>query len=175
MPNFKTILALDPSGAFYEGKGTTGWCLFDAGTMQVVRIGFISAKDFLCMEAFWHAHVDLIRQWYTPDCIVVMEDYLLYAHKTNEQINSRMETPKVIGVLQHFCWKETIPYYMQTASEAKPRWTDAILEYKGYIVPKGKGFALGSNPKVLVNRHCKDAIRHAVHYATFKNKNKESV
>ena len=170
---YDLILALDPSGAFNEGKGTTGWCLFDANQMLPLETGFINASKFDSMEAFWDAHIKLINitraDHENGKFIVVIEDFLLYAHKAEAQINSRMETPKLIGVLQHYCWAVGFDYIMQTASEVKTRWTDEILAHKGYLVPRGKGYALKVNPNKAINRHCKDSIRHAVHFATFKN------
>lgn len=166
--NLRTILALDPSGSFYEGKGTTGWCLFDTMLMQPIRTGALYATDYTCMEEFWEAHIKLLESFAMPYMLVI-EDYLLYGNKVDSQINSRMETPKLIGVLQHHCWLTHQSYYMQTASEVKTRWTDEILVHKGILVRTGRCFALSVNPKEVINRHCKDAVRHATHYAYFKN------
>ena len=127
------------------------------------------------MEDYWHEHIRLIEKYkelYGTKMIVVIEDYLLYANKAQEQTNSRMETPKLIGILQHFCWLCDLDYYMQTASEVKTRWTNDILAHSGYIVVKNRGHAMPNKPDVLINRHCLDSIRHAVHYKTFKNKEK---
>ena len=167
---YKHILALDPSGSFHEGKGTTGWCVLDAQTIQVLKTGFIAAKDFPGMEDYWGDHLLLIKQLCTEDTIVVIEDYLLYESKLDTQINSRMETPKLIGLLQYSLWEKHIPYYMQTAVEVKKRWADNILIHKGIFIPKGNGVCLPIDTSKLINRHCKDSVRHAVHYATFRNK-----
>lgn len=74
------ILAIDPSGAFYEGKGTTGWCVLEAGKNKVVRSGFLFAKDYDTKEAFWDAHVNLFVNMvkaYKTSVMVVIEDYIL--------------------------------------------------------------------------------------------------
>lgn len=167
MKNLTHILSLDPSGSFYEGKGVTGWCLLDAQTCQPITCGSIEALDYVCMEAYWDAHLKLIEHYADLNPVIVIEDYLLYANKAQEQTNSRMETPKLIGTLQHYLWQHRIPYYMQTASEAKTRWPDKVLVHKGIIVPYGRGYKLGCGDGVRINRHCKDAIRHALHYAYF--------
>lgn len=175
LKNFPYILALDPSGSFYEGKGTTGWCLFDTTLMQPVTVGDIAAKDFTIMEEYWHAHIELIQHYATKGTVIVIEDYLLYANKAQEQTNSRMETPKLIGLLQYHCYHNELPYYMQTASEVKNRWNNDILVHKEYLTPyKGynQSFTLSATPAVKISRHSIDAIRHATHYAHFKN-NKE--
>lgn len=170
--NYKFILGLDPSGNFYEGKGTTGWCIFNTTDNKVIKAGSISAKDFMTQEDYWYAHMDLItntHKKYKKQLVVVMEDYLLYASKAKEQINSRMETPKLIGIMQLHCYSNNIPYWMQRATDVKTRWANNILHYKGYIKEYKKGYVI-PDTKDKIDRHCLDSIRHAVHYATFKNK-----
>lgn len=170
--NYKFILALDPSGNYTEGKGTTGWCVFNALDDKVIKAGSISASDFTTKECYWQAHLDLIskmQKQYKSNLIVVIEDYLLYASKAKDQINSRMETPKLIGIVQLFCYGKGIPYWMQNASEVKLRWENKILHYKGYIIEYKRGYAIPQT-KDKIDRHCLDSIRHAVHYANFKNK-----
>lgn len=172
MKSYKYILAFDPSGSFYEGKGTTGWCLYNTVAKQFISFGSIFAKDYTCAEEYWNAVIDSIREikeLYKKDFIVVCEDYLLYAHKMNDQINSRMETCKLIGAIQLFCYTQKIPYYMQTASEVKKRWTDHILEHKGIIRAKGRGWIPTTGDASKYTHHTLDAIRHAIHYATFRN------
>lgn len=170
--SYKFILGLDPSGNFYEGKGTTGWCVFNTTDNKIIKAGSISAKDFKSQEEYWFAHIDLITDMLKKrkkKLIVVMEDYMLYANKAKSQVNSRMETSKLIGVIQLHCYSKDIPYVMQTASEVKKRWTNNILHYKGYIKKYKKGYVIPGT-KTKIDRHCLDSIRHAVHYATFKNK-----
>ena len=81
-----------------------------------------------------------------------------------------METPKLIGIIQHYCWLMKIPYYMQLASEVKNRWTNDILMHKGVIYTRNSRHYIDANCKQYINRHCIDAIRHAMHYDTFRNK-----
>jgi len=166
------ILALDPSGSFHEGKGTTGWCVIDATENTITASGRLSAKKYNTMEAYWDAHLDLIQKYktkYNSNLIVIIEDYLLYAHKAKTQINSKMETCKLIGILQHSCGMSGPPYKMQTASEVKNRWSDKILLYKGYLQKKGRFFIIPLSQK-RADKHCRDAIRHGVHFNTFRNK-----
>lgn len=174
--SYEFILAIDPSGSYTEGKGTTGWCVLNVSDNIISVSGNIDANKYSCAEAYWGQHLNLVGEFkkrYKDRFIVVIEDYFLYANKAVEQINSRMETPKVIGVLQYYCWQHHIPYVMQSAAQVKSRWTDEILDYKGYIRKRGnKCYIPGT--KQAIDRHCKDAIRHAIHYATFKNKKEEA-
>lgn len=173
---YKWIIALDPSGAYWEGKGTTGYSIFHATEGKFIDKGTIKAKDFNCAEAYWDKHLQLLksiifsargRRLHKPEqTIIIIEDYLLYANRATEQINSHFETSKLIGVIQHWCYKNNIPYYMQTAATVKKRWTDDILAYKGYLKKKGQRWE--------VCEHTRDSMRHAVHFATFENQKGEN-
>lgn len=168
---FKYIIALDPSGAYFEGKGTTGYSVYFAPDDKFIELGTIQARGQVCAEAYWHKHIELLnrlifsergkRKNRPNNVIVVIEDYLLYAEKATQQINSRMETSKLIGILQHWCYENNIPYHMQTASLVKKRWTDEIMHYKGHLKKKGSRYE--------VCEHTRDSMRHALHFATFKN------
>lgn len=118
------------------------------------------------MESYWYAHIKLLNRLCTKQTILVIEDYLLYGSKRDNQINSRMETPKLIGALQLHCYRNHIHYILQPASEVKNRWTDKILDHKGYFCIVGSGTKIGDK---YISKHTKDAIRHAVHFNTFKN------
>ena len=161
------VLALDPSGNFDEGKGTTGWCLMRDYDATVMRTGHIAAKDYKTVHEYWHAHIELLQELkaaYHIRCIV-LEDYLLYATKASSQINSRFETPQLIGIIKYWCETMHIHYDTQPASLVKNRWANAILERKGVLQRKGTRWYCG---KHCINRHEIDAIRHAMHYCKFK-------
>lgn len=163
------ILALDPSGNYHEGKGTTGYCILHASN-KIVACGAISASDYFNQYEYWNAHVQLLKDFKEQyeNGVVVFEDYLLYASKASQQINSKMETPQLIGVLKMTLATEQIPYAIQKASEVKTRWPDKILIFKGVIVNKhGRFYTPGGD---IINRHTRDAIRHAIHLNTFKNR-----
>ena len=164
------VLALDPSGAFHEGKGTTGWCVMSA-SKQVIEKNHISADTFISDHAYWKAHIELIEQKFRqfPDLEIVMEDYLLYASKAADQINSRFETIQLIGVIRYACLEANIPVHIQTASQVKARWANDILEHKGVIVKCGRSYRVVATGQML-NRHEIDSIRHAIHFTTFYNK-----
>ena len=173
--SYKYILGIDPSGAFHEGNGTTGLCFFNSEDNRLVWGDMLQAKSFSSMEEYWDAHCNLIEdtlRFYgikPGNMVVVIEDYLLYADKAESQIYSRMETPKLIGVLQHYLWKHDCPYFMQAAARVIKRWSNDILVHGGYITKRGKSYytatAVGGD---YLNKHMLDAVRHAVHYHYFK-------
>lgn len=168
--NSRYVLALDPSGSYKEGLGTTGWCLYDMKTKKVMKFGSIYAGKFECQFHYWDAHIKLIDSLagYHPD--VVIEDYLLYGDRADAQINSRLETPQLIGILKYEVWKRGLFIYIQTAMQVKTRWSDDILEHKNIIHKEGKSYYMNGT---LLSSHIKDSVRHALHFATFNSKYKE--
>lgn len=175
MKTYSHILAIDPSGNFEEGKGTTGLCLFDAEDSKIIAVKNINASDFISKEEYWQEHINIINRISMnpkyPRVIIVIEDFMLDPKRALQQSHSRMETPKLIGIIQLHCSTHNIPYAMQRPTDVKTRWADSILAYKKYIIRYRNSYVLPDSNK-SISRHCKDAIRHAVHYSTFKNKEK---
>ncbi len=161
------ILAFDPSGNYNEGKGTTGWCLFDTNTNKITKFGVIKALKYDSMEAYWQAHLTLMDDLSGYGFTCVIEDYMLYANRATDQINSRFETPKLIGVIQYECFIRGIRVEFQTASAVKLRWTNDILVHKNLIQEREGSYWIVTTK---LSDHCLDSIRHAIHYATFGNK-----
>ena len=169
MSNYDYVLAFDPSGSFHEGKGITGWCFYDCKAKKIKRAGIINSKDYAEAAAYWNAHLELIYEifhGFKPRLLVLAEDYLLYRDKAEAQTNSRMETCRLLGILEHSCWDWGIPFHMQTASQVVNRWNNQVLEFKKILYFEGNRPHLTVTRKP-VSRHTLDAIRHAIHYATF--------
>ena len=159
------ILSLDPSGNFNEGKGTTGYAVMDAITGKLLEVDVIAAQSAECIEEYWEKHILLLDKLYRHynGCMVVRcEDYLLYKHKAMDQVQSHFETPQLIGILKYWCFANRVTIYMRPASTVKNRWTDELLERKGYIEKKSSSwYPVGCNQHNLT-LHERDAIRHAV-------------
>lgn len=164
------ILAMDPSGAFIEGKGTTGYSVwaYNEGNYKLLNIGQIAATDYNTAPEYYSAHLELLHQ-IKPDTLVI-EDYLLYAHKAKQQIGSKMETPKLIGVIEQECFKLNIGIVVQKAADVKTRWNDDILVYKGILEVQGNHYNIGNIKSV--SKHIRDSIRHGIHYI-MKRRNAE--
>lgn len=167
MNNDRYVLALDPSGAYKEGLGTTGWCLLDQQTKKIVKFGTIYAGDYSCQFKYWNAHIDLIDSFAGYHPTVVIEDYLLYGTKADAQINSRLETPQLIGIIKYETYKRGLFIYIQTALQVKVRWNDDVLVHKNIIQKKDNSYYLN---ELLLSSHIKDSIRHAYHYMTYNSK-----
>ena len=60
---YRYIIALDPSGNFEEGKGTTGFSLFSCDKKEIIftRIT-IKASDYKSKEDYWHAHINILKE-----------------------------------------------------------------------------------------------------------------
>lgn len=172
---YKYILAFDPSGSFNEGKGTTGWAIIDSDEHLLER-GYISAKDYHCAEEYWDAHIDVLcKYWkrHRNELIVVIEDYVLYRDKSDNQTNSQMETCRLIGLLQWKCWRLKQPYTLQLAATVKQRWSDELLLREGILKKRGRDLVHTQSDVSLGLIHSRDAFRHALHYAVCHNKPKK--
>jgi len=160
----KYALCLDPSGNYNEGKGTTGWVLMDLETKKVIKFGVLKAAAASSQMDYWDKHIELIEGLSAYKPVVVAEDYLLYADKAEAQINSRLETPQLLGIIQYECWKRNIDIHMQPAVRVKTRWSEKILVHKGYLTVRGRKYLLNNHTVV---GHIRDALKHGIHYATF--------
>lgn len=160
------IIAFDPSGNFKEGKGTTGICHMDMSG-NPLGVYEIQAAQFTLAEEYWDAHLFHLSS--EPVQELVMEGFRLYATKSSEQTNSQFETPQLIGVIRHWCYENVLPLKITYAVEVKTRWSDDVLERKGYIYKKGKRRYLTATNQLL-NNHKTDALRHALHYFRYGRK-----
>lgn len=167
---YKYIIALDPSGNFEEGKGTTGMCLFSCEKKEIIFTDTIKASNYKTKEDYWHAHIHMLKKFTMlyKNVIIVMEDFTLNPKRALQQSHSKMETSKLIGVIQLTCAEQKWALKMQLPVEAKSRWPDSILEHKHLIKRIQKGHTLLNGQHIT--RHEKDAIRHAVHFNSFYNK-----
>lgn len=163
-----TIIGVDPSGSYNEGKGTTGIVVLDPDAVWTESIA-VSAKDYNSQLAYWngviHTIEGLIRRA-SGDVAVSIEDYVLYANAAKAQINSEMETSKLIGALTIALYDYGVHIYLRSASQVKNRWNNEILIFKGYLVRDGASLRTADGQPV--NRHCLDALRHALHCYHFE-------
>jgi hypothetical protein len=159
------ILVFDPSGNYFEGKGTTGWALYYNG--QLTSIGQIRAIETDSQIIYWKEHLTLIEAL-KPDVLVV-EEYILFASAKKAQIGSSFETIQLIGILKYYCDLNNIKIVAQPAL-IKNRYTNEILIHKGIITQDAQKhyYALG----IQTTRHILDAIRHGEYYLQFNKKKK---
>ena len=122
-------MGIDPSGAYKEGKGTTGWCILDNRTNKLLRVGTISAKNYDSAIEFWHAHVEAIAKMrrHYKSLAISIEDYILYKSSAMAQVNSQLETVQLIGIIKHYCYYNDLEIFIRPAVAVKKRWSDDIL------------------------------------------------
>lgn len=156
------ILAIDISGNFTEGKGTTGYCI-GHGDGTVIEIGDICAKDFPTRMEYHNAVIKLALDREKAD-VVVCENFKLYRHKAMQQSHSELETPRIIGALEYCCWLNKKPLYFQMASDVKTRFSDEIL-MKKKVFEEHKGYLYFNFIKT--NDHIRDAMRHYFYFIKY--------
>lgn len=161
------VIGVDPSGSYNEGKGTTGVYVLNEYGVPVQHFP-VFAQDYTSQLAYWKAVIDAIQTMLIkyPGAALSVEDYVLYASAAKAQINSEMETSKLIGALTMFAYEFGTHIFIRNASQVMSRWSNEILIHEGLITQKGRVFYdLEGNP---INHHCLDALRHAVHCFYFE-------
>jgi hypothetical protein len=162
------ILALDPSGNFHEGKGITGWALFNDG--QLEDFGDIRSESCATQMIYWNQIINKIRSVYQKDMDMqlVCESYKLQASKAMAQSWSTLETPQLIGVIRYYCGDFGIPIHFQDPS-CKIRFSDEILVKQGILEKRNKLYYCQDKK---TNDHMRDAIRHGLYYTKYKGESK---
>jgi len=161
------VIGVDPSGSFKEGVGTTGIGIIGLDGLLIDHT-IVSASDYATQLSYWAGVIHTIEELLIkyPGAVLSVEDYVLYASAAKAQINSEMETSKLIGALTMFAYNYGTHIFMRSASQVKTRWTNSILEYKGIIRKAGASWTDTKGRKI--NQHSMDAIRHAVHCFYFE-------
>lgn len=170
--HYKHTLGIDPSGAYDEGKGTTGWCVMDNDSFKLVTFGNIRASKYPSAMEYFKAHLDLILHFHNiyEDLAVSIEDYVLYKTQALAQVNSHLETVQLLGVIKYACFLNDIHIAIRPAVRVKARWTDTILVHKQLLVCMGKHYyAVVGNTPFVTCEHERDAIRHAAQFCAFEN------
>lgn len=152
------IIALDISGNFNEGKGTTGITLGSTETRDLV-LSEIKATDYETDVEYWDAIIGTIADSMAD--YVVVEHYVLYNHKALQQSYSELETSQLLGAIKYACSTFLMPVTLQKASEAKGRFPDRVLQAKGYLDEKNRYKGKATNP------HKRDSLRHWLYFEKY--------
>lgn len=155
----KKVLAIDPSGSFEEGKGTTGWvrATIEDGTITVDRLGSVKAENYESRTAYFNVVKNLLLTQ-KPD-LVVIEDYRLYNHagaKASMQSYSLMETPRLLGVLENYASVVGVPVVFQMAHQMRP-WSEERLLLLGALERKNNRYYIDEK---ITNEHVRCALKH---------------
>ena len=169
MSYIRYVIGVDPSGAYDEGKGTTGLAVYDRQDNKIVSIATVSATDYDCIESYFWANLERIvgmSERFYPS-VIMIEDFLVYSTHATTFTNSRMETCQLIGFLKAELYSITKQYYLEPASAVKTRWTNKILAHSGYVEAIGASCYHELIKERALYTHELDAIRHAVHCGRF--------
>jgi hypothetical protein len=147
------FIAVDPSGNFKEGKGTTGWAVFEDGELK--EFGEVKASNYNTQLDYWGDIIGILSKYPT----VVCESYRLQPSKSMAQSWSALETPQLIGVIRYTC-KNVI--FQDPV--IKKRFTDEILITKGVVDKEGKLYKVQGR---VTNDHMRDAIRHGLYHVNY--------
>ncbi len=139
---------------------------FDPGTTTgLVVASWASGKTFFvdrAEEIVWgerfHKVRRTLRTW-KPDFIVI-EDFILYPHRAQEQIGNKFPSPQVIGIIEAYAYD--LKLYDRIVKQPAVNRTSVKI-------PADHRKALGSSPHIL------DAYRHARYFIIvnlFKGKGK---
>lgn len=166
------VIAIDPSGNFDEGKGTTGYIVFnltDTG-YEFEDVGHLSAENYPNRLEYWDAHSFLLG-----GDLVIIEDYRLYNHKgakSSMQSYSQMETPRLLGMLEYMAHERGVPVVFQMASEISSFKEDILLA-RGDLFKVGNRYKLRSGE--FVNGHERSAYKHFLKWYHTKGKELKNV
>lgn len=125
--------------------GSTGYAICDINNVNEVSIGWDQAR-------LDPAELTDLLETINPDKIIC-EDF---EYRNRARAGLDLTPPKLIGVVQLYC-SNGVPLYMQKASTGKGHYTDNRLKSIGMYV-KGRP-------------HGRDALRHLLHWLTFKGGN----
>ena len=73
---YKFIVALDPSGAFFEGKGTTGYSVYHVPDNRFIEAGVIKAQGHICAESYWDKHLKFLNDFSGDTKIILITNIL---------------------------------------------------------------------------------------------------
>lgn len=148
------FIAVDPSGNFKEGKGTTGWAVFEDGELK--EFGAVKASDYKTQLDYWADIIGILSKYE----LVVCESYRLQPSKSMAQSWSALETPQLIGAIMYTC-KNVIFQDPVT----KRRFSDDILVDMGILTKNNKLYLCQGR---VTNDHMRDAIRHGMYYTKYR-------
>ena len=165
------ILALDPSGSYKYGSGTTGWCVVRSETKGLILTGNIKAKNFDSKEDYVKEHVALFN--IKPD-VLVIENFILYRGTAPSLYNQELETSELIGYVCGKAEERGIEVVRQNAQLIKT----ALYKHKILlnIVNQEREQLIFKKTKKdrtqwffedkRISNHIVDSIRHAFYYVT---------
>lgn len=172
------ILALDPSGSFKYGSGTTGWTVMETENFVIEKLGSIKAKNYSTREMYFAEHIRLLKEENVD--VVVIEDFILYKSTASTMVNQELETSELIGYIEGKANELGIKVVRQTAQSIK-----TILKRRNVLLSIINSFKYQIQFKTSksdreqwyykntrISTHILDSIRHAILFANNQRREK---
>lgn len=168
------ILAIDPSGSFKHGSGTTGWSIIDSESLKIISLGSIKAKNFETREEYFNTHADLLKN--REYDLIILEAFVLYESSAKTMINQELETSELIGLIKYLADIYEKEIVTQRAVEIstitkKPNillsTINETFEQISIKTNKRKAKSYYFYERLL-SSHILDSIRHTVYYTLRK-------
>lgn len=139
------IISLDPGE-------TTGYAIWDDSKLtEAGQLATHTVKGSVNKLREWFSTQSFEGTFYNDkDVLVVMEEYRVYSHKTQDHAQSTLHTARLIGAIECLLTLRGIPYVMQGAGLTKAFCTDEKLKDWDFWI-RGE-------------RHARDAIRHGAYW-----------
>lgn len=170
------VLAIDPSGSFKHGSGTTGWCVIEMETNRIISLGNIKAKDFKTREEYFNQHKTILKS-HTFD-VLVIENFILYQSTASSLFNQELETSELIGFICGMAEELSKKIVRQNAQVIK-----TVLKKNNILLSlanqKGEQLELRSNKadrvqwyynQKRISNHIVDSLRHGFYYINQEKK-----
>ena len=170
------IIGIDPSGNYLEGNGSTGVVCINEDEHILDHLTF-HAHDYEGAMQYYDVIIQYLNKKLDEARIaeeyfrVAIEDYVLYAEKAKAQINSRMETVRLIGIIEYWAYKHDVYIVARSAYVVKKRWSNKILAHKGFITFFGRSVSFDGKQAAVL--HELDALRHGLHEYHFSKEDKK--
>jgi hypothetical protein len=160
-----TLVVIDPSGSFNEGKGKTGVAIieydennkFDWDTLQAFSV---DAKNFTARQDYWTEIIGNILR--VADKVIIEQ---FQVRNNNFTLGKMPETILFIGALIYSLEIMETPYVLQTPNQAKVRFKDELLlKYIPTLEKRGSHYYLNNK---IINDHVRDALRHLLYFQKY--------
>lgn len=155
---------VDPSGSFNEGKGHTGIAVCE-DNLENLNIYSLAADKYITRHQYWEAILNtILSHGITESDVVIIEGFMI--RTTGFLMGKMPETIQFIGALSWELENRNIPYYIQTPTQAKSRFTDdSLVKYIPNFEKKSNRYYLNGH---LTNDHIRDALKHLLYFMRYR-------
>lgn len=171
------IIAIDPSGSYKEGDGTTGVVFLDVidESVKIINIFEVYNKSFKTEQEMYLYYNTFLKEYDKIENYIVMENYLNNPKFSKVFAHGENSTSKVIGIIESQFNYATV--YKQPNSIIKTGYYypnnglfgfPNLIKYN-YLKLDGNKMYFNYDKENIRNlkskSHCCDALRHGLYFA----------